>query len=48
MKPYIESSAKMKSVSLYNSEYARTHFIASVVARKFENTLNYEYFKNQD
>ena len=48
MKPYIESSAKMKSVSLYNSEYARTHFIASVVARKFENTLNYEYFKNQE
>ena len=39
MKPYIENPAKMRSVSIYNSEYAKTHFVASVVVRKFENTL---------
>ena len=39
MKPYIENPAKMRSVSIYYSEYAKTHFVASVVVRKFENTL---------
>ena len=34
MKPYIENPAKMRSVSIYNSEYAKTHFVASVVVRK--------------
>ncbi len=39
MVPYLESPELTKTVSLYNAQYAKEHFMASSVARQIENTI---------
>jgi Glycosyltransferase len=39
IKPFIENKSLTKKVSLYNHQYAKEHFMASIVAKNIENIL---------